>query len=403
MSRILHLTTFLQGGAGRVITALACAQRRQGHDVTVVTSGTGVPGYGNYGTYLQTLVETGVPVHRIDSLFRREHADNLRVVAHLDAAFDGRDIPDVIHTHAAVPTLVALTFVGARRATSAIVQTMHGWGTAKSATQAASDVTVMNLADRVVVPSRHAAAQLIGAGVRAERILRVPYGVADLGETSGVAACVTERIQTARRRGAAIVVCLGTFGERKNQLLLVDAVSGLDASVPVLVLFVGDGDPEPLHARIAHHGLEDRCVVHGYDPEARALAALADLLVLPSRSEGQPLAILEAFADGLLVAASDIPELAELVEDEVTGVTFSSDDPHSLAVAMRRVIAMDAVQRDAIRETARRIQRVEYSEVTMCRRYLDVYNTARAARSIVPAPDRTWRARRAAVAQRPCR
>ena len=37
--RILHLTTFLQGGAGRVIAALAVAQRQQGHTVTVVADG----------------------------------------------------------------------------------------------------------------------------------------------------------------------------------------------------------------------------------------------------------------------------------------------------------------------------------------------------------------------------
>ena len=53
--RILHLTTFLQGGAGRIIVELAREQQRQGHEVMVVASRRGAPGYGNYQEYLQTL------------------------------------------------------------------------------------------------------------------------------------------------------------------------------------------------------------------------------------------------------------------------------------------------------------------------------------------------------------
>lgn len=50
--RILHLTTFLQGGAGRVVTDLALEQQRAGHDVRVITSATGLNGYCNYDGYI---------------------------------------------------------------------------------------------------------------------------------------------------------------------------------------------------------------------------------------------------------------------------------------------------------------------------------------------------------------
>ena len=38
--RVLHLTTFLQGGAGLAIAELAASQARLGHEVAVVTSET---------------------------------------------------------------------------------------------------------------------------------------------------------------------------------------------------------------------------------------------------------------------------------------------------------------------------------------------------------------------------
>ena len=45
---IVHLTTFLQGGAGRCIADLAILQAREGAPVAFVTSSTPVAEYGNY-------------------------------------------------------------------------------------------------------------------------------------------------------------------------------------------------------------------------------------------------------------------------------------------------------------------------------------------------------------------
>ena len=46
--RILHVTTYLRGGAGRVISSLAIAQLRLGHDVRVAVDTGGEPGYASY-------------------------------------------------------------------------------------------------------------------------------------------------------------------------------------------------------------------------------------------------------------------------------------------------------------------------------------------------------------------
>src|SRR5262245_19382142 len=167
--KILHLTTFLQGGAGRAIVDLIAEQRRAQHEVAVITSRTGAPGYGHYPAYLESLTRQDVSVQLVDSLFTREPAANLAVVRALDARFPPGLEPGILHAHAAVPAHIALTFAGARRRPMAIVQTMHGWGVHKTAAQAAADVAVMNLVDRVAVPSRHAADLLSGLGVAARR------------------------------------------------------------------------------------------------------------------------------------------------------------------------------------------------------------------------------------------
>src|SRR5690348_17012745 len=103
--RILHVSTFLQGGAGRIITALAVAQKRAGHDVTVVADTGRDTGYESYPEYVATLERTGIGYHTVTSTFTRDLALNVRAVRELRELVGTASV-DVAHTHAAIPTLV---------------------------------------------------------------------------------------------------------------------------------------------------------------------------------------------------------------------------------------------------------------------------------------------------------
>ena len=385
---ILHLTTFLQGGAGRVITDLAIAQSRAGYQAAVVASRTGVPGYGNYDGYLEELEAHHVPVHLVDSMFVRETAANLAVVRFLDDLCAGGLDPDVIHTHAGVPSFVALMFARARRQPMAIVQTMHGWGVAKTSEQAAADVAVMNLVDRVAVPSQQSAAAIAALGVDQTRTCVVPYGVSEQRQPLDESDCVaTDAMALAKSRGAMVVGCVGTIGRRKNQALLIESLALAQRQIKTFGLFVGDGDVDGLRAHAdATAGCGEVCV-RGYSRSARALAAHADVLVLPSSSEGQPIAVLEAFCDRTLVAVSSIPELSELVEAGVTGIRFAPGDARSLAHALVRISQMSGTARREMQDRARARYLSDFTAAAMADAYLELYDTARGA----PTPVRRRR------------
>jgi L-malate glycosyltransferase len=374
--KILHLATFLQGGAGRVIVDLVREQHRNGHEVTVVVSGSGAPGYGNYQAYLDEIASLGVPLRLVDSMFERTHAPNLAVVSALDEMFRPGQEPQVIHTHAAIPSLVALLFAGARRTRVGILQTMHGWGMVKTADQVATDVTVLNLVDRVVVPSAHSARMLVSLGVAPSRITLVPYGVRPEApaEPDERDQDTLHEMARARRNGRFVVACVGTFGPRKNQVLLVEAIARL-IDTPVFCVFVGDGDEAMLQAAIAEHQVGSRVRVHGYSRAARRLAAAADLLVLPSQSEGQPIAVLEAFCDGTLVAVSDIPELVELVSDGLTGFTCAAGRADALAETIAAVWTLPNSTRRAVRERARARYAAHFTVTAMADHYAALYQT----------------------------
>ena len=372
---IIHLATFLQGGAGRVLVELASAQRRRGHQVTVVASRTPVPGYGHYDEFIARLAHAGVPVWLVDSLFHRDVAQNLRAVELVNRAWASTP-PDVIHAHAAVPSLVALLSAGHARRSVRIVQTMHGWGVSKTPAQAEADVRVMNLVDRVIVPSVHAAQELASLGVDPALVRVIAYGVSrDRTSLAGGDAVLAAELSSRRRRGSLVMACVGTIGARKNQALLVDALTRVDRALDLFVVFIGDGDHAGLRTQIARVGLDARAVVRGYTAGARALARQADVLVLPSESEGQPLAVLEAFADRVLVVASDIPALAELVDDERIGLLHRAGDAASLAEVITRVHRQSHAGRQAIVERAASEQAMRFTADAMYRNYMDEYSS----------------------------
>ena len=308
--RVLHITTFLQGGAGRVIAALARAQKRSGHDVRVVANAGGEPGYESYAEYVEALGEAGVPLVEVHSTFKRDLALNASAANALQAAL-GEWQPDIVHAHAAIPAVVARLAGIAGRRGAPVVHTMHGWGTAKTAAQATADLAVLQLADAVVTPSQASRQALLDLGLSAD-VQVIPYGIEDRPEDGPPDA---EDLATLEWLGSIDerALCIGTIGVRKNQRLLVEALAQPSLSNATAV-FVGDGDRRTLLEEARALGVADRIAILGYRPRASRYLACGRVLVLPSRNEGLPLSILEAFRAGVTVVASRIPELAEALE-----------------------------------------------------------------------------------------
>lgn len=374
--RILHLTTFLQGGAGLAIARLASAQAAAGHDVALVTSKTGAPGYGNYPQHLVALADAGVPCHAVDSLFARTVDANDAVRRFLRQWMAAGGAPAIVHAHAAVPARVGADAMADHGGASRVLQTMHGWGIAKSSEQASADVRVMNALALVVVPSRAAATQMKALGLDAARTRIIPYGVEAAPAVGRVGPLSTAGLgvpPTCTIGAPGVLACIGTIGARKNQRLLVDALATIPATRRPVCLFVGDGDADALMARAVAQGVDGwvRCL--GQRADARAIAGAADWLVLPSRSEGLPLSVLEAFADRVPVIVSDIPELAELVDDGVHGLLFRTESAASLAAVLGRALVMPPQARRNLTEAAWRRYRAHHRIEAMVRAYDRAY------------------------------
>jgi glycosyltransferase involved in cell wall biosynthesis len=75
-----------------------------------------------------------------------------------------------------------------------------------------------------------------------------------------------------------------------------------------------------------------------FGPELFQAFADADVLLLPSRSEGTPRVLNEARAFGCPVVASRVGGITTSVEHEVDGLLVPPDDPEALAAATLRLL-----------------------------------------------------------------
>lgn len=382
--RILHLATFLQGGAGLVIARLAAAQRSAGHDVTLVASRTEAPGYGNYSRYLTDLEQSGVPVHLVDSLFKRDASANDAVLAYIRTHL-GTAPFDIVHAHAAVPARIGLSLT-VNSPSTRVLQTMHGWGTAKSPEQAEADLDAMNRLPRVIVPSHLSAKLLAWMGVEAWRLSVVYYGIESENVEAQEIDQDVEWVRTARAAGRHVICCVGSVGARKNQRLLVEAIALLADEIRPICLLIGEGDTESFTALARELGVEDCIKCLGYRPHPRLLLRESEWLVLPSTSEGMPLAVLEAFADRVAVVTSDIPELAEMIDDGRNGLLFESNNARALASRLRMAITMPGERRQRMTDAAHADYVERHQLDGMVRAYELEYQALLAAKADAKSP-----------------
>jgi len=79
-----------------------------------------------------------------------------------------------------------------------------------------------------------------------------------------------------------------------------------------------------------------------------------DVLVIPSKQEGMPRVLLEAFSAGLPVAAFPVGGIPEVIEDKVTGFLTRAAQPDELAATLREVLRSDPDKLRAVAHNARR-------------------------------------------------
>lgn len=230
--------------------------------------------------------------------------------------------------------------------------------------------TAIGLSGRTVAVSAPLARQLSrDLYIRPSRITSIPNGVR----------CVPPhptRFRDELGLGPAdrLLVSIGNLYPVKGHQHLVDALALIAERHPTVHLAIAGrgGLADALLARSRDLGLARRVHLLGLRPDVGAILAAADIFVLPSLSEGLPLALLEAMFAGCAIVATDVGEVAVAVAHGEAGVLVEPASPAALAGALDRLLADPEMAR-TLGQRARQRAAAEYDVSRMVRRYAGVY------------------------------
>ncbi|HYH66594.1 MAG TPA: glycosyltransferase family 4 protein [Urbifossiella sp.] len=175
-------------------------------------------------------------------------------------------------------------------------------------------------------------------------------------------------------RVSRVVVAAGRLSPEKGFAVLIDAAASVlaaDAGAGVVIFGEGVMRAE-LEQLVRTRGLAGRVVLPGFRDDLDALLAAADVVTLPSFTEGLPNVALEASAAGVPVVATAVGGTPEVVTDGETGYLVPPHRPDELASRLLHLLRDEGL-RTALGNAGRaRMQRL-FTFDAQAAAYLDLF------------------------------
>lgn len=135
-----------------------------------------------------------------------------------------------------------------------------------------------------------------------------------------------------------IILSVGEFSKRKNQMQLLKALTLLEDIPQIKVVFAGDGGLLDECRRFADkHKLSERTSFLGEISNLNRLYRLSNILAATSHSEGLPFNVMESLYCGLPVIATRVKGHLDLLQENYNSLLFDDDSPKELAQKIRDV------------------------------------------------------------------
>ncbi len=264
-------------------------------------------------------------------------------------------------------------------------QHLHGWK------NRARNRLLSRLTDRLVAVSDAVAQSMVEKeGINERLITVIPNGIAPMVRPPDpVLAALRSELDIPS--DAVVIGTVGRLAEVKGQDRQIAAFGGMEEMLTTKhakytkgegaatdgrpwLLLVGDGPKrEALEKQACNLDIGDRVIFVGYREDARDLISLLDLFVLPSRSEGLPVALLEAMAAGVPVMATDAGESWAVLEDGNCGVKLPVDEGRwGEVISYQLSVISEDETRERVGRAAKRV-REKYSLDATLEAYEEIY------------------------------
>jgi glycosyltransferase involved in cell wall biosynthesis len=249
--------------------------------------------------------------------------------------------PDIIQSHA-VKSHFLIRLTGIYRELPWIAF-HHGytWTSSRTRVYNQLDRWSLHAPNKVVTVCHSFASALEGIGVRPECI-QVQHNSVKTFLPASDETVVQVRRTLGIYGDTQVILCVGRLSREKAQADFLKAAALIREDLlrrAVRFVVAGDGPDRLMLKDLAKSLLiEDRVIFAGQVEDLAPYYTMADLVVLPSHSEGSPNVLLEAMAAGLPIIATAVGGVPEIVEHEKQALLVEKENPTAIAHSIERLL-----------------------------------------------------------------
>ncbi len=330
------------------------------------------------GNLARSARDMGIEVH----IFPKRYRGDLRPLKQLICFIKAEQI-DIVHTHLISGNLYG-RLAGKLANVKGIISTQH-----HSRKDAVGffpipfmqdlffhgDNIMGLLSDRIITPSENLKKLVLKYGINPSRVITIPNAI-NMDKTGWASRDVLACMQNLGiSSNLKIIGMVGRLVPVKNfELYIRAAQKVIEQGIAVKFLIIGDGPIrtvlEELTARLK---MQNHIIFTGFRDDVFLLVAMMDFFVLCSKSETNPIALMEAMASGKPVIATDVGGVSEVVSHGIDGLLCPSNDVNGLAQAMTHLLRSPDLAAILGRNAREKILKI-YSLNRVTDQLMDVYS-----------------------------
>lgn len=293
-----------------------------------------------------------------------------RVIFQLRRFLVEKDIA-VIHSHGYKSNIYA--FLASRGLSRRLVATCHNWlgSDRKMRLYAAMDRFLLRSFDAIVAVSEQVKSKIVNSGVPPHRVRMISNGIS-VDAVLAVGPVGRIRSALAIPDDAKVIGTVGRISEEKGHEYLLRAAEGIVKKYPATVfLIIGDG---PLRDDLQRRFGSPSIIFTGMRRDIPDLLSIMDLFVLPSLTEGLPMALLEAMAASVPVVATSVGEVPTVIDTGKSGIVVDPGNSEALRLSLEYLLTYEERARQMGKE-GKKILNDRFSSKDMAVEYGRLYQS----------------------------
>lgn len=269
---------------------------------------------------------------------------------------------DLLHTHGYFADIVGIPVARLMKLPS--VTTCHGYieSTWNVRLYNALDRIALKLGTRILAVSEAIKRDLVQFGLNPGRVQVVVNAVGSTEDRDTTDAKREASRKSHGIRGADFVLgYVGRLSAEKGLTYLLTACADLvTAGVPLRVLLIGEGPQRHELEQFSQQlGLGDRVVFAGFQEDVVPWLLCMDVFVLPSLTEGTPMALLEAMVHGVPAVASAVGGVPQIIQNGETGLLVAPGNAGEVSCAVLALLRDPGLRR-MLSQNAHGLARTRY-------------------------------------------